>query len=131
MILVGIWNARRSWYWTTHPCIRVRYASAGPRRKSRRFVERGRRRGCTCSFCPLGILRSKNLYSPQRNIAEILWRKLKTEKCLEGIFLYEWLQPGDYKEKSLLGYRVWEALAAVGHDLKIAFKPFNAECKLN
>ena len=27
------------------------------------------------------------VYSPQRNIAAILWRKLKTEKCLEGIFL--------------------------------------------
>ena len=60
-------------------------------------------------------------YSPHLNIAEIVWRKLK----------YEWLQPGDYKEKSLLCYRVWETLAAVGRDLKIAFNPFNAKCKLN
>ena len=61
------------------------------------------------------------VYSPQLNIAEILWRKLK----------YEWLQPSDYKEKSLLCYRVWETLAAVGRDLKIDFKPFKAKCKLN
>lgn len=53
-------------------------------------------------------------YSPHLNIAETLWRKLK----------YEWLQAGDYKEKDLLIYRVWQALAAVGGDLKIAFKPF-------
>lgn len=60
-------------------------------------------------------------YSPHRNIAEVLWRKLK----------YEWLQPSDYKEKSLLCYRVWEMLVAVGGNLKIAFKPFRPECKLN
>lgn len=53
-------------------------------------------------------------YSPQLNIAEILWRKLK----------YEWLQASDYVEKSLLCYRVWQSLAAVGRDLRIVFKPF-------
>ncbi|MBC8135848.1 MAG: transposase [Fibrella sp.] len=29
------------------------------------------------------------VYSPELNIAEILWRELK----------YEWLQPGDYESK--------------------------------
>lgn len=53
-------------------------------------------------------------YSPQLNIAETLWRKLK----------YEWLQAGDYAERSLLCYRVWQILAAIGRDLIIAFKPF-------
>ena len=55
------------------------------------------------------------VYSPELNIAEILWRKLK----------YEWLQPGDYEEKQLLCYRVWQCLAAVGRQLRIAFKPFD------
>lgn len=54
------------------------------------------------------------VYSPQLNIAEILWRKLK----------YEWLQPSDYESKSLLCYRVWQTLAAVGKELTIQFKPF-------
>ena len=54
------------------------------------------------------------VYCPHLNIAEILWKKLK----------YEWLQAGDYKEKDLLHLRVRQALAAVGGDLKIAFKPF-------
>lgn len=60
------------------------------------------------------------IYSPQLNIAEILWKKLK----------YEWLQPGDYANKSLLCYRVWQTLSAVGRELNIAFKPF-VNCKLN
>lgn len=55
-------------------------------------------------------------YSPHLNIAEILWKKLK----------YEWLQPSDYTEKSLLCYRVWQILAAMGRDLSIAFKPFQS-----
>ncbi len=50
----------------------------------------------------------------RRRIAETLWRKLK----------YEWLQAGDYAERSLLCYRVWQTLAAIGRDLTIAFKPF-------
>lgn len=54
------------------------------------------------------------VYSPHLNIAEVLWKKLK----------YEWLQAGDYAEKELLCYRVWQALTAVGEGLRIAFKPF-------
>ena len=54
-------------------------------------------------------------YSPQLNIAEILWRKLK----------YEWLRPDDYTDQDTLHYAVWQALAAVGHTLKIAFSPCN------
>lgn len=54
------------------------------------------------------------VYSPQLNLAETLWRKLK----------YEWLQPGDYGEKPLLCYRVWQCLSAVGRELTIAFKTF-------
>ncbi len=55
------------------------------------------------------------VYSPHWNIAETLWKKLK----------YEWLHPSDYGNKPLLCYRVWQTLATVGRDLKIAFKPFN------
>ena len=54
-------------------------------------------------------------YSPHLNIAEILWRKLK----------YEWLQPGDYRDKETLHTAVHAKLDEVGKGLKIAFKPFN------
>ena len=54
-------------------------------------------------------------YSPQLNIAEVLWRKLK----------YEWLRPEDYADADTLRLAVWTALKAVGSALKIAFSPFN------
>lgn len=54
-------------------------------------------------------------YSPHLNIVEILWRKLK----------YEWLSPKDYETDEGLYYRVWQALAAVGSDLKINFSSFS------
>lgn len=53
-------------------------------------------------------------YSPQLNIAEVLWRKLK----------HEWLQPGDYLDRETLFYRTTQALAAVGNLLKINFAEF-------
>ena len=53
-------------------------------------------------------------YSPHLNIAETLWRKLK----------YEWLQPGDYKDKETLHTAVKSKLDEVGKALKIAFKTF-------
>lgn len=53
-------------------------------------------------------------YSPQLNIAETLWRKLK----------YEWLQPSDYTSSDLLFYTVRQALAAVGTNLTIRFSDF-------
>jgi transposase len=53
-------------------------------------------------------------YSPQLNIAEVLWRKLKGE----------WLQPGDYTDADTLFYRTYQALAAVGGLLKIHFSEF-------
>lgn len=53
-------------------------------------------------------------YSPHLNIAEVLWRKLK----------YEWLRAEDYADKETLCYQVWQALAAVGKSLKIAFGDF-------
>jgi len=56
-------------------------------------------------------------YSPHLNLAETLWRKLK----------YEWLQAGDYADKETLCHAVWQALAAVGSALKIAFKPVEAK----
>ena len=55
-------------------------------------------------------------YSPQLNIAEILWRKLK----------YEWLRAEDYAEKETLYYAVWQALSAVGQSLRIQFSQFKA-----
>jgi transposase len=53
-------------------------------------------------------------YSPQLNIAEVLWRKLK----------YEWLQPGHYADAQTLFYQTRQALAAVGSLLKINFAEF-------
>ena len=53
-------------------------------------------------------------YSPQLNIVEILWRKLK----------YEWLKPSDYQTSQTLFYAVWQILAAVGIHLIIKFSPF-------
>lgn len=50
-------------------------------------------------------------YSPQLNLAEILWRKLK----------YEWLRPQDYLSFESLRYAVHLALAAVGSLLHINF----------
>lgn len=54
-------------------------------------------------------------YSPHLNLAETLWRKLK----------YEWLQPADYATADGLFYRVRQALAAVGANLKIRFSEFS------
>ena len=53
-------------------------------------------------------------YSPQLNLAEVLWRKLKAE----------WLQPRDYLDSPTLFYAVTLALAAVGSLLHIQFSPF-------
>lgn len=55
-------------------------------------------------------------YSPHLNIAEIMWRKLKTE----------WLVPEDYLEKDGLFYAVNRCMANIGSNLKINFSPFNA-----
>jgi hypothetical protein len=53
-------------------------------------------------------------YSPQLNIAEILWKKLK----------YEWLQVGDYCDKETLHMAVRHLLDEVGKSKRIAFQPF-------
>jgi transposase len=58
-------------------------------------------------------------YSPQLNIAEVLWRKLK----------YEWLQPGDYCDAQTLFYQTCLALAGVGSLLKINFSEFTLGLK--
>ena len=60
-------------------------------------------------------------YSPELNIAEVLWRKLK----------YEWLRPEDYSTKETLHYQVWQALKAVGQSLTIHFSPFRQSQGLN
>lgn len=65
------------------------------------------RRGLTLFYLPP--------YSPQLNLAEILWRKLK----------YEWLQPHDYLSFQQLHYAVQLALAAVGSLLTINFSTPN------
>lgn len=54
-------------------------------------------------------------YSPQLNIAEIVWRKLK----------YEWLSAADYASKEHLQYAVKQALWAFGKSLKIEFSDFS------
>ena len=54
-------------------------------------------------------------YSPQLNIVEILWRKLK----------YEWLRAKDYADKATLHEATERLLGEVGKSLSIAFKPFD------
>ena len=54
-------------------------------------------------------------YSPHLNIAETMWRKLKTE----------WLIPEDYLEKDALFYAVNRCMTNVGNNLNIKFSPFN------
>lgn len=53
-------------------------------------------------------------YSPNLNIVEILWRKLK----------YEWLSPSDYLDKENLFYQIRLALTSVGQNLFINFSKF-------
>lgn len=53
-------------------------------------------------------------YSPQLNIAEILWRQLK----------YRWLKASDYATKETLHNAVQNCLGEVGKSLNIAFQPF-------
>lgn len=55
-------------------------------------------------------------YSPHLNIAETVWRKLKTE----------WIVQEDYLEKDSLFYAVNRCMASIGTILKINFSPFNA-----
>ena len=54
------------------------------------------------------------VYSPQLNIAEILWRKLK----------YEWLSPADYLDWENLKYQTRLILSGVGSLLKINYSVF-------
>lgn len=61
-------------------------------------------------------------YSPHLNIAEVLWRKLKN-----NYLKYEWLRPEDYADEETLRLAVWQALAAVGHSLRIEFSAFRVE----
>jgi len=54
-------------------------------------------------------------YSPHLNIAETIWRKLKTE----------WLNPEDYASKDSLAYATNRCLANLGGFLKIKFSEFS------
>ena len=54
-------------------------------------------------------------YSPQLNIAEIVWKKMKGE----------WIDPEHYIEKDSLLYAVNRFLANLGKNITINFSPFN------
>lgn len=54
-------------------------------------------------------------YSPHLNIAETLWRVLKTK----------WLSPEDYLSKDALFYATIQSLKAVGNLLRINYTPIN------
>lgn len=54
-------------------------------------------------------------YSPELNIAETLWRKLKCE----------WIVPEDYLEKDSLFYAVNRCMENIGINIEIKFSPFN------
>lgn len=55
-------------------------------------------------------------YSPHLNIAETMWRMLKTQ----------WLRPQDYLTKDDLFYAVNRCMNNIGTHLNIKFSPFNA-----
>jgi transposase len=54
-------------------------------------------------------------YSPQLNIAETLWRIMKTK----------WIDPDDYLEKDALFYAVNRCFANIGKKIVINFSDFN------
>lgn len=54
-------------------------------------------------------------YSPELNLAETVWRKMKTE----------WIDPEDYLEKDSLFYAVNRFLANLGKKIAIKFSDFN------
>jgi len=54
-------------------------------------------------------------YSPQLNLAETMWRKLKTE----------WLQASDYGEKERLFCAIDKYMNNIGNKNTIRFNPFN------
>jgi len=54
-------------------------------------------------------------YSPQLNIAETMWRIIKTK----------WIKPEDYNQKDKLFYAVNRTMANIGKEIKIDFSPFN------
>ncbi len=54
-------------------------------------------------------------YSPHLNIAETLWRILKTD----------WLRPQDYFENDRIAYLTNRCLANMGNNLTINFSKFN------
>jgi transposase len=54
-------------------------------------------------------------YSPELNLSETVWRKLKKE----------WLRPEDYAEPDALFYATNRCLASIGRELRINFSPFN------
>ena len=55
-------------------------------------------------------------YSPHLNIAETLWRHLKGG----------WLRTEDYSNDESLAYALNRCMASIGVNLKINFRPFNA-----
>lgn len=55
-------------------------------------------------------------YSPHLNIAETMWRMLKTQ----------WLKPEDYLYEDDLFYAVNRCMSNIGTHLNIKFSPFNA-----
>lgn len=79
-----------------------------------RIAKDGNKAAYTSASCRLGILRSKNMYSPHLNIVETLWKKLK----------YEWLRAKDYANKETLHGAVNAILRSVGTTYRIAFSPF-------
>ena len=75
-------------------------------KKMRECIDGWQRRGLFIFYLPT--------YSPDLNLAETLWRKLK----------YEWLSAEDYESKGHLQYAVRQALSAFGTSLKIRFSGF-------
>ena len=77
---------------------------------SKKFKERlavWERRGLEIMYLPP--------YSPELNIAETLWRRLKMS----------YIQPKDYLTKDNLFYAVNRCLANIGHEIVIKYSTFS------
>jgi transposase len=88
-------------------CVILDNASVHCSKKVKERIEYWQTRGLYFFYLPP--------YSPELNIAETLWRKLKKE----------WIDPVDYTDKDSLFYAVNRCMANIGKDIYIKYSPFS------
>lgn len=88
-------------------CVILDNASVHRSKKVKERLEYWQNRGLYFFYLPP--------YSPELNIAETLWRKLKKE----------WIDPLDYTNKDSLFYAVNRCMANIGKAIRIKYSPFS------